>query len=507
MSVFPEFSDMILIGGGVMSAHLGVLIKKLAPELSVQVLEAAGGLAPESSDGWHNAGTGHAGMCELSYTPSRGADGSVNVSKAVAIFEEFERTLQFWSHAVACGMVSGNPAEFINPVPHVSFVHGQEQVEFLKARFEGLLGHHFFESMAFSMDRGEIARWAPLLVEGRAAALPVAATRMINGTDVNFGVISRKLLSWLDAQDGCGVATGQRVEALRRADGSSGSEGRGPWELDVRDTVTGVWRTLRARFVFVGAGGGSLPLLQKAGIPEARGLGGFPVGGQWLVCDRPEVVCRHQAKVYGQALGAAPTMAVPHLDTRVLDGKKSLLFGPFASWTTKFLHGQGHWTDLPRSVRPDNVVTLLRIAAHNVDLIRYLIKEGTQSMADRLALLRQFYPEAREEDWRLADAGIRVQAIKKTDGQAGIVHYGTEILHSADGTIAALLGASPGASVCVNIVLGVIQSCLPHLLSTEAGQTRIKEMIPAWNEDLKLPENAGRFREVHQWTLETLGLA
>lgn len=502
----PDYSDVILVGAGVMSAHLGTMLKRLAPGLSVLVLEAADGLASESSDGWHNAGTGHAGMCELSYTPSRAADGSVNVSKAVAIFEEFERTLQFWSHAVAAGMVSGKPEDFINPVPHVSFVHGQEQVDFLKARFEGLRGHHFFESMAFSTDRAVISQWAPLLIEGRAAAVPVAATRMESGTDVNFGVISRKLLSWLGAQDGCGVATGQRVEALRRADGSRGEEGRGLWELDVRDTASGGWRTLRAKFVFVGAGGGSLPLLQKAGIPEARGLGGFPVGGQWLVCDRPEVVSRHQAKVYGQALGAAPTMAVPHLDTRVLDGKKSLLFGPFAAWTTKFLHGQGHWTDLPRSVRPDNVVTLLRIALHNVDLIRYLIKEGTQSMADRVALLRQFYPEAREEDWRLAEAGIRVQAIKKTDGQAGIVHYGTEIIHSADRSIAALLGASPGASVCVNIALGVIQSCLPHLLATEAGQARMAAMIPAWNEDLKLPEKADRFRELHQRNLETLGL-
>jgi malate dehydrogenase (quinone) len=404
------------------------------------------------------------------------------------------------------GMVRGEPAEFVNPVPHVSFVHGQEQVDFLRARFEALRGHHFFETMAFSTDRETIAGWAPLLIEGRDPKVPVAATRVMAGTDVNFGSVSRKLLAWLNAQPGGAVETGQRVVALRRADGSAGEEGKGPWELDIRDIASGGWRTVSAGFVFVGAGGGSLPLLQKAGITEARGLGGFPVGGQWLVCDREDVVGRHQAKVYGQALGAAPTMAVPHLDTRILDGKKSLLFGPFAAWTTKFLHGQGHWTDLPRSVRPDNVLTLLRIAAGNVDLIRYLIKEGTQSMADRVALLRQFYPEAREEDWHLADAGIRVQAIKKTDGQAGIVHYGTEILHSADRSIAALLGASPGASVCVNIAMGVIQSCLPQLLATEDGRARMKAMIPSWDEDLKLPENSDRFRDLHRLSLQALGL-
>ena len=247
-------------------------------------------------------------------------------------------------------------------------------------------------------------------------------------------------------------------------------------------------------------------MLQKAGIPEAKGLGGFPIGGQWLVCDNPEIVARHQAKVYGQALDAAPTMAVPHLDTRILDGKKTLLFGPFAAWTTKFLHKKGSITDLPFSVRPDNLFTLINIGIHNLDLVRYLIQQGTQSMKDRMEVLHVFYPAAKAEDWKLIDAGIRVQAIKKTDGQAGIVHYGTEVITDAARTISALLGASPGASVSVNIVLEVIKKCFPHLLSTSEGRARMKAMIPTFDEDIKLPANAERFRAVRQRADEILGL-
>ncbi|MDB6134903.1 MAG: mqo [Verrucomicrobiales bacterium] len=488
--------DIILIGGGVMSANLGALIKRLDPRLRIQVFERGEAMAMESSNGWSNAGTGHAGLCELSYTPSRGADGTVNVDKALEIFGQFEETLQFWSYAAASGMAE-QPADFIRPVPHLSFVHGREQVEFLRSRFAGLSRHPFFETMEFTTDPDVIAGWAPLLMEGQEK-MPVAATKVDTGTDVDFGVLARRLLAWLGAQEGCAVASRHRVDGLRRCHGG--------WEVEVTDLAAGTSRTCRAKFVFVGAGGGSLPLLQKAGIPEARGLGGFPIGGQWLVCRKPEIVRRHQAKVYGQALDAAPTMAVPHLDTRVLNGQKALLFGPFAAWTGKFLQQQGSWLDLPLSVRPDNLLTLLRIGWSNLPLIHYLMKEGAQSMDSRLAMLRQFYPEAHEEDWTLERAGIRVQAIKKTDGEAGIVHYGTELIKSADHSIAALLGASPGASVCVHIAVGVIRACLPHLLDSDEGRERMREMIPARGEELRQPENAGKFRELHRHCLKTLGL-
>jgi len=495
-STHIENPDVVLIGSGIMSSNLGAMLKRLEPTLSIQVYEVTEELAQESSNGWNNAGTGHAGICELSYTPTREANGTVNVSKAIQIFEQFEHSRQFWSYAVSSGMVD-NPKEFINPVPHLSFVHGQEMVDFLKARYEGMSAHHFFQEMDFTTDRTTIGGWAPLLVENRAD-IPIAATKMNNGTDVNFGAISRKLIDWLNRQDHCGVASNHRVVGLKKTDSG--------WEVRVRDLDTNVIRTNHAKFVFVGAGGGSLSLLQKSGIPEAKGMGGFPIGGQWLVCENPEIIKKHQAKVYGQPLPAAPTMAAPHLDSRILDGKKTLLFGPFAAWTTKFLHKKGSVTDLPFSVRPDNLFTLINIGIHNFDLVRYLLQQGTQSMEDRMEVLRVFYPAARTGDWKLIDAGIRVQAIKETDGKAGIVHYGTEVITNADRSISALLGASPGASVSVNIVLDVIKLCFAHLLDRPEGKARMKEMLPTYDEDIKLPENANRFREVSRKVDEVLGL-
>ena len=480
-----------------MSANLAALLKRLDQSLKIQVYEVTEDLAQESSHGWNNAGTGHAGICELSYTPNREADGTVNVSNAIKIFEQFERSKQFWSYAVATGMID-QPKEFINPVQHLSFVHGQAQVDYLKARHAGLSAHHFFREMEYSTDRAKIGSWAPLLTEGRAA-VPIAATKMDRGTDVNFGVIAEKLFAWLARQPGCGIASNHRVVDLQKASGG--------WDVSIRDLATGAIRHSRAKFVFVGAGGGSLHLLQKSGIAEARGLGGFPIGGQWLVCDNPAIVQRHQAKVYGQALDAAPTMAVPHLDSRILDGKKTLLFGPFAAWTTKFLHRKGSAWDLPGSVKPHNLATLLKIGASNLPLVKYLVQQGTQSMANRMEVLHIFYPNAKASDWKLIDAGIRVQAIKKTDGEAGIVHYGTEVITNPERTISALLGASPGASVCVHIVLEVIQQCFPQLLSSPAGQARLKEMIPIYGVDIKLPANAAFFKTHSDKAEKVLGLA
>ncbi len=489
--------DLVLIGSGVMSANLGAMLKRLEPSLSIQVYEVTEELSQESSDGWNNAGTGHAGLCELSYTPGREPDGTVNVTKLIEIFEQFEQTKQFWGYSVASGMVD-NPQDFINPVAHLSFVHGADMVDFLHERYKGMAAHHFFKGIEYTTDRETIRGWAPLLVEGRGDE-PIAATKMDNGTDVNFGVVSRKLLHWLSEQNGCGVASNHRVIGLRKVGKT--------WEVRAKDLATGEVRTSLTKFVFVGAGGGSLPLLQKAGISEAKGLGGFPIGGQWLICDNPDIVAKHRAKVYGQPLDAAPTMAVPHLDTRILNGKQTLLFGPFASWTTKFLHKKGSCTDLPFSIRPDNLFTLLNVGIRNLDLVRYLVRQGTQSMRNRMEVLRVFYPAARTEDWKLIDAGIRVQAIKETDGKAGIVHYGTEVITDADRSISALLGASPGASVCVSIVLEVVKLCFPHLLATPEGKARMKEMIPTWDIDMKRPENAEVFLRIQRMVDMNLNLA
>lgn len=489
--------DVVLIGSGIMSSTLGVLLKRLDPSLSITVYEAADSLSPEASDGWHNAGTGHAGICELSYTPHPEPDGTVNVTKAIDIFQEFESSLQFWARCLHDGILK-DPRSFINPVPHLSFVRTAEQVAYLRARHAGMAAHHFFAPMRFSTDPAEIGSWAPLLTEGRSDE-PVAGTRMDGGSDVNFGAIARQLLGWLAQQEGCSVQPGHRVVDLNR-------HPAGGWNVSAKQLSSGNIHQVKAKFVFVGAGGGSILLLQKAGLPEARGLGGFPIGGEWLVCDNPAVVERHQAKVYGQALGAAPTMAVPHLDTRIIDGKKSLLFGPFAAWTTKFLHEKGRWTDLPRSVKPHNLATLLKIGWSNLDLIKYLIQQGTQSMGDRMKVLHEFYPAAAQADWKLIDAGIRVQAIKKTDGEAGIVHYGTEVLTSADRSMSALLGASPGASTSVHIITEAIRTSFPHLLEGDAGIARMQAFIPNYGIDLRPAGAADQYEALARPAREILGL-
>ncbi|WOO39826.1 malate dehydrogenase (quinone) [Rubellicoccus peritrichatus] len=488
--------DVILIGSGIMSSNLGAMLKKLSPELKIQLYEVTEELSQESSNGWNNAGTGHAGICELSYTPTSNADGTVDVDKAIEIFHQFEHSKQFWGYAVRSGMVK-DPKDFINPVPHISFVYGQEQVDFLKARYKAMSSHHFFKDMEYTEDRDVIRKWAPLLLAGRDNT-PVAATKMDRGTDVNFGEIARKLIRWLGEQSGCGYATNHRVTDLKRT--SSG------WEVTILDAKDNRTFKNNAKFVFIGAGGGSLPLLQKSGIAESKGFGGFPIGGQWLICDKPEVVEQHEAKVYGMSPGAAPTMAVPHLDTRIIDGKKALLFGPYAAWTTKFLHKGGKVTDLPGSIRPDNILSLMKVGMHNIPLVRYLIQQGTQSMNDRMKELHNFYPDAKTDDWKLIDAGIRVQAIKKEDGDAGIVHFGTEVVTDADRSISALLGASPGASVSVNIVLEVILKCFSHLLASQDGKDRMKAMLPTYDEDLVDPSMAERQHTVSEEAVKSLQL-
>lgn len=475
-------SDILLIGSGIMSATLGALLKRAFPEKRIRLLEAAEGFSPESSDAWHNAGTGHAGICELSYTPKLEADGSVNVNKAIEIFTQFEKSRQFWSSAVKEGLLQ-EPRRFLNPVPHVSFVWGAEQVKFLKARYQGLKQHHFFSDMEYTEDPAQILEWAPLLMRGRSEEEPVAATRMKSGTDVNFGEIARQLVHWLGQQAGCETLTQHRVIRLRRQGGT--------WAAIVRDENHHSEKTYHADFVFIGAGGGSLPLLQSAHLPEAYGYGGFPVGGQWLVCEEPGIVAQHEAKVYGQALGAAPTMAVPHLDTRVIDGKKALLFGPYAAWTTKFLHETGHPTDLFRSLTLRNLLPMIQVGIKDFSLVRYLIGQGLQSFEDRMETLRGFYPEAKAEDWRLRDAGIRVQAITQTDGVTGIVHFGTEVLTSEDKSMAALLGASPGASVSVQVMLDLFEKCFGSPAQSDALAT----MIPSLRQDLREDSNSAFYLE------------
>jgi malate dehydrogenase (quinone) len=488
-----EAVDVVLVGAGIMSATLAVLLKELDPGIRVEVVELMDSEAPESSNPWNNAGTGHAGLCELNYTP-QAADGSIDIKKAVGINSMFEVSKQFWSYLVEKGTF-GSTRSFINPVPHLSYVQGESGIAFLKKRHESLVGHHCFEQMEYSEDMSVLQQWMPLMMAGRSSDERLAATRVQAGTDVNFGALTKQLLAYLGSCPDAKVSYNQKVVDLKRV----GKD----WKVTVKDTRDGSQRYLTTPFVFLGAGGGALPLLQMSGIPESKGYGGFPVSGQWLRCDNPEVVAQHQAKVYSQAEVGSPPMSVPHLDTRVVDGKTSLLFGPYAGFTTKFLKN-GSFLDLPLSIRVGNILPMLAVARDNMDLTRYLIKEVMQSVDQRLASLRKFYPQARPEDWRLEVAGQRVQIIKKDPKNGGKLEFGTEIVAAEDGSIAALLGASPGASVSVSAMLDLIGRCFPNRLESAGWAARLAEIFPAMAADLE--RDANLYREVQARSNKVLGL-
>ncbi|MHC3747600.1 malate dehydrogenase (quinone) [Stutzerimonas stutzeri] len=488
-----EAVDMVLVGAGIMSATLAVLLKELDPNIKLEIVELQESGAIESSNPWNNAGTGHAGLCELNYTPDS-KDGTIDIKKAVLINTQFEVSKQFWAY-LADREGFGSPRHFINPVPHLSFVRGSKNIDYLKRRFDALKTHHAFADMEYSEDRATLAEWMPLMMPGRDPSEPIAATRAMNGTDVNFGAVTSQLLGYLARSGGVKISYNQKVTGLDRT--ASG------WKVDIKNTRTGGSRQVQAGFVFLGAGGAALPLLQMSGIEEGKGFGGFPVSGQWLRCDNQEIVKQHQAKVYSLAAVGAPPMSVPHLDTRVVDGKKSLLFGPYAGFTTKFLK-RGSFMDLPLSIRPSNIGPMMAVARDNMDLTRYLIKEVMQSMEDRLATLRGFYPEAKAEDWRLEIAGQRVQIIKKDPKKGGILQFGTELVAAKDGTIAALLGASPGASVTVSIMLDLLERCFPEQYRSQAWSSKLQEMFPA--REATLQNDAAAYREISQMADKRLGL-
>jgi malate dehydrogenase (quinone) len=487
-----EVTDALLVGAGIMSATLAVLLKELDPDLKLEVVEQRATPAPESSDPWNNAGTGHAGLCELNYTPEA-PDGSIANQRAVRINCQFEESKQFWAYLVNKGSF-GKPQDFINPTPHLSFVTGDNDVRYLRTRHEALRRHHAFADMEYAEDRATLAKWMPLMMQGRDEREHNAATRSASGTDVDFGQLTSQLLGHLRQQDGAAVTYNQKVTGLTRdANG---------WLVTIKDCSSGHIRKVQSRFVFLGAGGGALPLLQMSGIPEGRGFGGFPVGGQWLRCDNPAVIEKHAAKVYSRAAVGAPPMSVPHLDSRIVNGKASLLFGPYACFTTKFLK-HGSILDLPLSVRPDNIVPMLAVARDNMDLTQYLIKEVLQTHAQRLESLRKFYPTLNPSDWRLEIAGQRVQIIKKDAKKGGILQFGTEVVASVDGRIAALLGASPGASVSVSVMLNLIERCFAD--RSPIWKPRLAEIVPARLDALQ--SDAALYHETQARSHRLLGLA
>jgi len=441
--------DAVLVGGGVMSATLGTLLAELEPGWRIAVVERLERPGSESSDAWNNAGTGHAGLCEFNYTP-RLPDGSVDVSRAVEIGAQFSASLMLWAHLVTAGLL-GRPSDFVRPVPHLGFGRGSGGVAHLRGRWAGLRDHPLFAGTEFSDDPDVLAGWLPLMFGDRAAGEPVAVTRSTRGTDVDFGVLTRRLLAALELRGGS-VRVGSEVTGLHRAGGS--------WEVDVRHRDTRTTHRLRTPYVFVGAGGATLPLLQRARVPEVRRYGAFPISGQFLRTSRPDLVAGHRAKVYGHAAPGAPPISVPHLDHRTVDGREHLLFGPFAAFSPRFLR-TGRRTDLLRSVRPGNLPVLAASARDNRALMTYLVGQLAQTSRARLDALRGFVPSAGPEDWELVTAGQRVQVLKMQGSRGAMVGFGTEVVTSAGGSLAALLGASPGASTAASTMVDVLAASFP----------------------------------------------
>lgn len=488
-----QHTDILLIGGGIMSTTLATLVAHLDNSRSVTLIEQSERLGEESSDAWNNAGTGHAGYCELNYTP-QSADGAIAVDRALQINEQFEISLQFWSSLVEKGALP-QADSFIRNVPHLSWVQGKEACQFLKKRHAALERHPLFQEMAFSDQPSQVSDWLPLIMGGRSSIAPTAATRVGHGSDVNFGTLTRSLGNSLSLRDNADVRLSTRVVDIKRT-----SKG---WIVSLKNVVTGEKSSLSAKFVFVGAGGAALHLLQKARIPEARGYGGFPVSGLWLACKDQTLATNHFAKVYSQAPVGAPPMSVPHLDTRFIDGKPALLFGPFAGFTTKFLKS-GSPSDLMKSVRAHNLRNLADVATANWPLTQYLIKEALSSKSARIRQLQGFLPDADPEQWHIRRAGQRVQIIKPDHRNRGKLEFGTEVLATADRSMAALLGASPGASTCVSAMLDVIERCLPDLLDGE-GRQKIQALIPSYGQSLR--NDSQLLEGVRRYTSETLGLA
>lgn len=487
-------TDVVLIGAGIMSATLGVMLKELQPDLKIEIYERLDSAAAESSDAWNNAGTGHSAFCELNYTPQL-PDGSVEVSKAIKIAEQFEISRQLWAYLVRENLASA-PENFIRSIPHMSFVWGEENVAYLKKRYEALTRNPLFAQMQFSTDFGQLQKWMPLVMEGRQTEEKLAATYMPIGTDVNFGTLTRSMFNHLKTLDGVKIHFYHEVQKLEQKE-------TGKWQLKVKDLATGEKEKIQTKFVFIGAGGGSLPLLEKAHIPEGDGFGGFPVSGQWLKCTNPQVIEKHFAKVYGKASVGAPPMSVPHIDSRMINGEKALLFGPYAGFSTKFLK-HGSYLDLPLSIKANNVIPMLSAGFHNLPLTKYLIDQVRQSDEDRMEALREYVPGANPQDWALETAGQRVQVIKKDENGKGILEFGTEVVTKADGSLAVLLGASPGASTAASIMLDLLNRCFKEEIQTPQWQEKLRQMVPSYGQSLN--ENPPLLAETRQTTEQVLKL-
>ncbi len=462
--------DLICVGGGIMSATLALMSKILKPDLKVLIVERLDDVALESSAAWNNAGTGHSALCELNYCPEE--DGKVIIDKAIKICQQFEESKQFWSYLVQQGLLK-NPDHFIAAVPHHSWVLGEENATYLEQRFNTMKHHFMFDSIQFTKDKNKMKDWFPLIMHNRDDNEVMAASRIDRGTEVNYGALTKTLFNILETKFDTPVYCNMEVKDI---DPSPDID----WTVEMENLKTNQKYNLESKHVFIGAGGGSLLLLQKVEIEEKEGYGGFPISGEWLVCKNQDIINQHNAKVYSKAGIGDPPMSTPHLDTRYINGKRELLFGPFAGFSPKFLK-EGSNFDLLKSVKFDNISPLLGAFWHNLPLTKYLIEQVTSSHEDRMKELRKFVKDANSDDWEILVAGQRVQIIKKDEFEGGVLQFGTEVVSSKDGSITCLLGASPGASTATSVMLQVLEKAFPEILHSEEGKAIMDKMIPFYN--------------------------
>ena len=483
--------DIVCIGGGVMSVTLAKLLHELDPKIDITIYEKLSSCALESSQSINNAGTGHAGYCELNYTPIN-RQQIVNIDRALKINREFEVSLQFWSFLTK-KYKSFKPKSFITQVPHISFVKGEKDISFLKKRYEALSKTLSFKGMQFTSKPETIKKWAPLI--GEVSTDNIAMTRAEHGSDVDFESLSHQMLKILSTNKNFAVHVNHEIKSISQAQDKT-------WDLKIYNAKTKKIILVNAKFIFIGAGGSTIHLLQKSNIKNQIGYGGFPVNGKWLICTKPSLTKKHFSKVYGLAGPKAPPMSAPHLDLRIINGKRELMFGPFAGFTFKFLK-TGSYLDLLKSIRFQNILPLLHVFIQNLNLLGYLIKQSSSSYKDKMNALREFYPLADEKDWKLASAGKRVQIIKPFKKIGGKLEFGTEIVWSDDHTLAALMGASPGASTSVYSMLNVIEKSFKERVTSVVWKNKIEKMVPSYNQDLS--KRPSLFNKTRLSTYKTLG--
>jgi len=282
----------------------------------------------------------------------------------------------------------------------------------------------------------------------------------------------------------------------------------GRWLVSTKSvsTGTGIGKYL-TKFVFVGAGGWALLMLQKAGIPQVRGYMALPVTGDWAICQNPQVVKQHHVKVYAPGAPGAPPMSMPHLDYRTIAGKEALLFGPFGSITFKFLR-YGSNFDALKALKCHNICSTIGALSKNLSLAVMLMKDVFKSGAGKLRDVRHYYPEANPEDWTLIPAGVRAQIIKKDPKSGkGMLQFGTEVVTNDEGTIVGLLGASPGASTCVTVALDTLEKCFSNKKEWDKWLPKLRTMITSWEPNHKSSLTTSSIATIYKSTGDSLKIA